>query len=51
MHAQWVEPSKGRADVIINSESGHGIDVGLKMVVNHLTLASGTVDDAKDEST
>jgi uridine kinase len=38
MHEQWVEPSKAKADVIINSENGHSIDIAVKMLSNHLRI-------------
>ena len=45
MHSEWVEPSKTRADVIINSETGHSVDIGMKMVANHLRVISGIIDE------
>ena len=41
MHQQWVEPSKSRADVIVNSETGHSVDLAIEMLSNHLRVASG----------
>ena len=41
MHNQWVEPSKSKADVIINSETGHSIDIAINMLSNHLRLSAG----------
>jgi uridine kinase len=43
MHAEWVAPSKAKADVIINSENGHSTTIALNMLSNHLLLASGIV--------
>jgi uridine kinase len=43
MHAQWVEPSKGQADVIINSETGSGQKIAVDMLTNHLRVA-GNLD-------
>ena len=40
MHSQFVEPSKARADVIVNSETGNSVDVAVKMIVNHLRVES-----------
>ena len=38
MHSQFVEPSKARADVIVNSETGHSVDIAVKMITNHLRI-------------
>ena len=38
MHSQFVEPSKSRADVIVNSETGHSVDIAVKMITNHLRI-------------
>lgn len=43
MHAQWVEPSKGQADVIINSEAGSSQKIAVDMLTNHLRVA-GNLD-------
>ena len=40
MHSQFVEPSKARADVIVNSETGHSVDIAVKMITNHLRVES-----------
>ena len=48
MHAEWVEPSKTRADVIVNSETGHSVDIATKMLANHLRIESGIIDDEKE---
>ena len=40
MHNQFVEPSKAQADVIVNSETGHSLDIAVKMISNHLRLAA-----------
>lgn len=49
MHQQFVAPSKHRADVIINSDTGHNLDMAVKMLSNHLLLESGilTTTEAK----
>ena len=39
MHAQWVEPSKAQADVIINSETGTSQKIAIDMLSNHLRAA------------
>lgn len=39
MHAQWVEPSKAQADVIINSETGTSQKIAIDMLTNHLRVA------------
>ena len=49
MHAEWVEPSKTRADVIVNSETGHSVDIALKMLANHLRVESGIDDHGQHE--
>lgn len=38
MHNEFVEPSKARADVIVNSETGHSVDIAIKMISNHLRV-------------
>lgn len=45
MHSQFVEPSKARADVIVNSETGHSVDIAVKMITNHLRVAAALVMD------
>mmetsp|Transcript_7525 Transcript_7525/g.18177 ORF Transcript_7525/g.18177 Transcript_7525/m.18177 type:complete len:201 (-) Transcript_7525:1654-2256(-) len=40
MHAQWVEPSKAKADVIINSETGTSQKIAIDMLTNHLRVAA-----------
>lgn len=40
MHAQWVEPSKAQADVIINSETGTSQQIAIDMLSNHLRIAA-----------
>ena len=50
MHNQWVEPSKSKADVIINSETGHSIDIAISMLSNHLRLSAGLVTGGADSS-
>jgi len=45
MHEQWVEPSKTRADVIVNSETGHSLDLAIKMISDHLLVASGILSN------
>ena len=50
MHNQWVEPSKSKADVIINSETGHSIDIAISMLSNHLRLSAGLVRGGADAS-
>lgn len=37
MHAEWVEPSKAQADIIIHS-SVHSMNVAVEMIVNHLKV-------------
>ena len=44
MHNQWVEPSKSKADVIINSETGHSIDIAIHMLSNHLRTSAGIIN-------
>lgn len=36
MHNEFVEPSKARADVIINSDTGHSLDIAVKMISNYI---------------
>jgi uridine kinase len=43
MHAEWVAPSKAKADVIINSENGRSTSIALNILSNHLLLAGGIV--------
>ena len=43
MHAQWVEPSKAQANVIINSETGTSQKIAIDMLTNHLRVA-GNLD-------
>jgi uridine kinase len=45
MHEQWVEPSKARADVLINSEVGHSVKIAVKMLANHMRVAGGLLGD------
>jgi uridine kinase len=49
MHSQWVEPSKTKADVIVNSENGHSTTIALAMLSNHLRVASGIIDEEMQE--
>jgi uridine kinase len=49
MHAQWVEPSKAQADVIVNSETGHSQNIAIAMLKNHLSVASGMLNEAEQE--
>ena len=46
MHAEWVEPSKARADVIVNSETGHSIGLATTILANHLQVASGLIESS-----
>ena len=41
MHDQWVEPSKMSADVIVNSDTGHDINIAIQMLSNHLRVKGG----------
>lgn len=41
MHSEWVEPSKTKADVIINSETGSSQKIAIDMLSNHLRVAGG----------
>jgi uridine kinase len=50
MHAEWVEPSKTRADVIVNSETGHSVDRAIVMLSNHLRVASGITEEENPQS-
>lgn len=43
MHGQWVEPSKAKADVIINSETGNSQKIAIDMLTNHLR-AEGNIE-------
>jgi uridine kinase len=43
MHSEWVEPSKARADIIVNSETGHSLDIAAEMLSNHMRVASGII--------
>lgn len=47
MHSQFVEPSKARADVIVNSETGHSIDIAVNMITNHLRVESELIAAAE----
>jgi len=54
MHSQFVEPSKARADVIVNSETGHSVDIAVKMITNHLRVQASLslpslLDDHNDD--
>eukprot|EP00537_Pseudo-nitzschia_pungens_P019020 CAMPEP_0172405634 /NCGR_PEP_ID=MMETSP1061-20121228/67692_1 /TAXON_ID=37318 /ORGANISM="Pseudo-nitzschia pungens, Strain cf. pungens" /LENGTH=211 /DNA_ID=CAMNT_0013140915 /DNA_START=88 /DNA_END=723 /DNA_ORIENTATION=+ len=40
MHSEWVEPSKSKADVIINSETGTSQKIAIDMLSNHLRVAA-----------
>lgn len=40
MHSEWVEPSKAKADVIINSETGSSQKIAIDMLSNHLRVAA-----------
>jgi uridine kinase len=50
MHTEWVEPSKTRADVLVNSETGHSVGIALKMIANHLRVESGIIDEENSSS-
>jgi uridine kinase len=50
MHAAWVEPSKTRADVIVNSETGHSVERAIVMLSNHLRVASGIIEEEVSQS-
>lgn len=41
MHAEWVQPSKSKADVIVNSENGKSTNIALDILSNHLLVAGG----------
>ena len=45
MHQKYVEPSKARADVIINSETGSSLDLAIEMLSNHLGVMAGILAD------
>ncbi len=45
MHSQFVEPSKARADVIVNSETGHSVDIAVQMITNHLRVQAALLDE------
>eukprot|EP00980_Cylindrotheca_fusiformis_P005027 scaffold1062_cov130-Cylindrotheca_fusiformis.AAC.33 len=47
MHAQWVEPSKARADVIVNSETGQSVVIAVEMLTNHLRVAARILDETE----
>ena len=49
MHAEWVEPSKTKADVIVNSENGHSTKIALEMLSNHLMVAGGILQEQEKE--
>lgn len=49
MHAQWVEPSKTQADVIVNAETGHSQRIAIDILTNHLSVVSGIIHDAEKE--
>jgi uridine kinase len=51
MHEQFVEPSKSRADVIVNSETGKSVDIAIQMLANHLRVVGGLVESQKEEET
>jgi uridine kinase len=44
MHNEWVEPSKARADVIVNSETGHSVNVAISILSSHLRLHGGLLE-------
>lgn len=50
MHNEWVEPCKPRADVIVNSETGHSVNIAIKMLANHLRVEGGINKDEKESS-
>eukprot|EP00529_Nitzschia_sp_RCC80_P002039 CAMPEP_0113449774 /NCGR_PEP_ID=MMETSP0014_2-20120614/5479_1 /TAXON_ID=2857 /ORGANISM="Nitzschia sp." /LENGTH=240 /DNA_ID=CAMNT_0000341075 /DNA_START=193 /DNA_END=915 /DNA_ORIENTATION=+ /assembly_acc=CAM_ASM_000159 len=41
MHAAWVEPSKPRADVVINAETDYSQRISVQVLSNHMRAASG----------
>ena len=45
MHSEFVEPSKARADVIINSETGHSLDIAVKMITSHMRVEANLVEE------
>lgn len=45
MHSQFVEPSKARADVIVNSETGRSVDIAVTMITNHLRVQAALLDE------
>lgn len=49
MHSTFVEPSKMKADVIVNSETGSSVDIAIEMLANHLLLKSGILPGATTE--
>ena len=51
MHAAWVEPSKARADVIVNSETGQDRTRVTQMLSNHLRVESGLLKDDSSSRT
>lgn len=51
MHSQFVEPSKARADVIVNSETGHSVDIAVKMITNHLCILAELPRSDNDNET
>jgi uridine kinase len=50
MHAEWVEPSKAKADVVVNSESGHSTNIALSMLSNHLMVAGGILQEQQQQN-
>ena len=50
MHTEWVEPSKTRADVLVNSETGHSVAIALKMLANHLRVEGGIIVEENGSS-
>ena len=50
MHEQWVEPSKSRADVIINSETGHSVQLAVTILANHLKAVAGLLEENGDRA-
>jgi uridine kinase len=50
MHAEWVEPSKAKADVVVNSENGHSTNIALSMLSNHLMVAGGILQEQQEQN-
>ncbi|KAG7362075.1 uridine kinase [Nitzschia inconspicua] len=50
MHAEWVAPSKAKADVIVNSENGQSTNIALAMLSNHLLVAGGILPSTSNEN-